>query len=175
MLESLIIPVFGALAFIAWMAPAAWAMRPANTHRADAALSSLNARGALATHAGSGSAADSTPLQPPPHRGLADAKIARALTRNGLLSIPLTMVTGFLIIWLFFTLSGWLQIAWGIGILITGYAVCRTVLLWPTAAREQQLHNVTTAYGMKPAGPPWTLIGVTVALLAVWFVPPLFF
>lgn len=111
----------------------------------------------------------------PPHRSLGDAKVARALTRKGLLGVPLAILTVFLVARLLFDLPGWFQLAWVLSILIAGYAMWRCVLLWPSAEREEDLRAVVTAHGMRPVGLPWALIITALVGLAAWFLPPLFF
>lgn len=145
MFAGLVMPLIGSFVLLGWMVPVAWALRPASTRPAEAAGS------------------------------LAEAKVARALTRNGLLAVPLTALTAFLVTRLLFDLPGWFQLTWVAGILLTGYAMWRCAMLWPTPEREQRLRRAVAAHGMRPAGLPWAMIIAPAVALAVWFVPPLFF
>src|SRR5699024_273346 len=102
----------------------------------------------------------------PPHGTLAEAKVARALTRNGLLGVPFAILSVVLVARLLFDLPGWFQLVWVVGILLSGYAMWRCALLWPASAREEALRTVVTAHGMKPVGLPWAMI-ITAAVLLV--------
>lgn len=190
MFEGLVIPLIGALVLVGWLAPAAWALRPSHTQRADAVLAGGPAAGPAGGPAGGtaavsagGPSADDAPhsggpthgATAHPHRSLADAKVARALTRSGLLGVPLTLLTGFLAVRLLFDLPGWFQLAWVAGILMAGFAMWRFVLLWPTDGREQNLRQVVAAHGMRPVGPPWAMIITGLVILALWIVPPFLF
>lgn len=166
MFQSLVIPLIGTVVLLGWLVPVAWALRPAHTRQADALVAGGPGGG------GPPSAAD-VPTQQ--HSSLADAKVARALTRNGLLGVPLAVLTVFLVARLLFDLPGWFQLAWVVSILIAGYAVWRCALLWPSAEREEDLLSVVTAHGMRPVGLPWAMIVTALVVLAVWLVPPLFF
>lgn len=169
MFQSLVIPLIGTVVLLGWLAPVAWALRPARTRPADALV-------AGGPGGGPASGSPSTAEVPThPHNTLADAKVARALTRNGLLGVPLAILTVFLVARLLFDLPGWFQLTWVVGILIAGYAMWRCALLWPSSAREEGLRAVVTAHGMRPVGLPWALIVTALVVLAVWFVPPFFF
>ena len=165
MFQSIVIPLIGTVVLLGWLTPVAWALRPAHTLQADALVAGGSGDGA--------SSAAGVPTQQ--HRSLAGAKVARALTRNGLLGVPLTVLTAFLVARLLFDLPGWFQLAWVAGILIAGYAVWRWALLWPSAGREEDLRSVVTAHGMHPVGLPWAMIVTALVVLAVWFLSPLFF
>lgn len=165
MFESLVIPLIGTVVLLGWLVPVAWALRPAHTRQADALVAG-----------GSGDGFPSAAAVPAQqHSSLAGAKVARALTRNGLLGVPLAVLTVFLVARLLFDLPGWFQLAWVVSILIAGYAMWRCALLWPSAGREEDLRSVVTAHGMRPVGLPWAMIVTALVVLAVWFVPPLFF
>ena len=169
MFESLVIPLIGTVVLLGWLVPVAWTLRPAHTRHADA-LVACGSRGGSVD--GSPSAADAPQHQ---HSSLAGAKVARALTRNGLLGVPLTVLTVFLVARLLFDLPGWFQLVWVVSILIAGYAMWRCALLWPSVGREEDLRSVVTAHGMRPVGLPWAMIITALLVLAVWFVPPFFF
>ncbi|SMY11517.1 hypothetical protein [Brevibacterium jeotgali] len=165
MFQSIVIPLIGTVVLLGWLVPVAWALRPAQTRQADALV-------ADGPGGASPSAADAPTQQ---HSSLAGAKVARALTRNGLLGVPLAILTAFLVARLLFDLPGWFQLAWVVGILLAGYAIWRCALLWPSAGREEDLRSVVTAHGMRPVGLPWAMIVTALVVLAVWFLPPLVF
>lgn len=145
MFAGLVMPLIGSFVLLGWMVPIAWALRPAHTHRAEAAGS------------------------------LAEAKAARALTRNGLLAVPLTALVAFLVTQTLFDLPGWFQLTWVLGILLAGYALWRCAMLWPTPQHEERLRRAVAAHGMRPVGLPWAMIVTALVVLVVWFVPPFFF
>lgn len=153
MFQELIMPAFGGLVLVAWTASGAWALRPAATDRA------------LATAGEPGQ-----PGQPP---SPAAARATRGLTRNGLLGALVMVAVAFLLIRIFFELSGWFQLAWVIAGLAAAYIVWRIVLLWPDRHVEQQRRALLTAHGFQRVRPPWGMIIAAVALLAIWFLPPL--
>lgn len=167
MFQSLVIPLIGTVVLLGWLAPVAWALRPARTRPVDSVI-----RGGPVGGSQSTAVAEVPPQQ---HSSLAAAKVARALTRNGLLGVPLAILTVFLVARLLFDLPGWFQLTWVVGILIAGYAMWRCALLWPGPAREEDLRAVVKAHGMRPVGPPWAMIITALVVLAVWFIPPLFF
>lgn len=165
MFQSLFIPLVGTVVLLGWLAPVAWALRPSHTQRADAVLAGGFADGSPS--------AERAPTRQ--HSSLADAKVARALTRNGLLGVPLAVLTVCLVARLLFDLPGWFQLVWIAGILIAGYAMWRCALLWPSIGREEDLRSVVTAHGMRPVGLPWAMIITALVALALWFIPPLLF
>lgn len=146
MFEALL-PAIGTLLLIFWTASGAWALHPAK--------------------ATAGESRD------PALASLARARAARGRTRNGLLGAVLTVVAAFLAVRLLFVLPGWFQLAWVLGLVAAAYVVWRVVVLWPTAQQERRLDDLITGHGMKSVGLPWAMIIVVIALLALWFVPPL--
>jgi hypothetical protein len=82
-------------------------------------------------------------------------------------------VAAFLVVRLLFELTGWFQLVWVLALVAAAYVVWRVVILWPSASQEEQLDELITGHGMKSVGLPWTAIITVIALLALWFVPPL--
>ena len=174
MFQTLIVPAIGALLLLGWIASAGWALRP-RVH-AEAAVGS---RVPAASAAGPDDAASAPQLTHPaqqagaPHAALARARAARGRTRGGLLGALLTVVAAFLAVRLFFELTGWFQLVWVVALVSAAYVVWRVVILWPTGLQQRQLDDLITGHGMKSVGLPWTAIITVIALLALWFVPPL--
>lgn len=167
MFQSLVMPLIGTVVLLGWLVPVAWALRPAHTRQADALVAGRSG--------GAGGAPSAAGPPQHPHSTLGAAKVARALTRNGLLGVPLAILTVFLVVRLLFDLPGWFQLVWVVCILVAGYAMWRCALLWPSVGREEDLHSVVTAHGMRPVGLPWPMIITALLVLTVWFVPPFFF
>ena len=174
MFQTLIVPAIGALLLLGWIASAAWALRP-RVH----AEAGVDAQVRAASAAGPDDAASAPqPTHPAqqagaPHAALARARAARGRTRGGLLGALLTVVAAFLVTRLLFELTGWFQLVWVVALVSAAYVVWRVVILWPTGLQQRQLDDLITGHGMKSVGLPWTAIITVIALLALWFVPPL--
>lgn len=170
MFQELIMPAFGALVLVAWTGSGAWALRPAATNRALAK--------ALAGPADPTSDEDPHDTHTPSGQqgqaqSSAAARVTRGLTRNGLLGVLVMIATAFLFIHVFFELAGWLQLAWVLAAIGAAYSTWRVTLLWPNRHVEQQHRDRLTAHGFQIVRPPWAMIFVAAALVAIWFLPPL--
>lgn len=166
MFQTLIVPAIGALLLLGWIASAAWALRPrVHAEAASAAGPDDAASAPQLTHPAQQAGA--------PHAALARARAARGRTRGGLLGALLTVVAAFLAVRLLFELTGWFQLVWVVALVSAAYVVWRVVILWPTGLQQRQLDDLITGHGMKSVGLPWTAIITVIALLALWFVPPL--
>lgn len=174
MFQTLILPVIGALLLLGWIASAVWALRP-RVHAAAGADAQVPAASAAGLNDAGGAPQQTDPTQQSsaPHAALAHARAARGRTRGGLLGALLTVVAAFLAVRLLFELPGWFQLAWVLALVAAAWVVWRVVVLWPSAAQEEQLDELITGHGMKSVGLPWSAILTVVALLALWFVPPL--
>lgn len=145
MFQELVMPLIGAFVLVGWVISCVWALRPAATDRAQPA---------------------------PTGHSLASARATRGITRNGLLGALVTAVVGFLAVRLLFELSGWAQLAWVVAGILAAYVVVRVTLLWPNARLEQERRSVIAAHGLQPVRPPWAMIAIGIALVALWVLPP---
>ena len=184
MLQTLILPIIGALLLLYWTGSTVWALRPAKAAVGGPGGPTDGTTGGPTNgphpsdEAGGngqpGTASAAVPESPAAHRAsLARARAARGRTRNGLLGAAVTVVVAFVAVRLLFVLPGWFQLAWVLGLVAAAYSIWRIVVLWPTAEQEKRLDDLITRHGMKSVGLPWTMIITLIVLLALWIVPPL--